>query len=115
MNDGGREREQKGNLCFADMMLDGSFRSSSASCRSYAGGGGEEEGIHRFSHCLVRGRESVVQTRQVQKEARSSESSGHVKAGDAVTVSFDTIASLSEPRLQALAREFVLEQDRRGL
>ena len=99
--------------CFADMMLDGSFRSSSASCGSYAGGGGEGEGIHRFSHRFVRGRESAVQTRQVQEEAGSSESpsllSGHINVGDTVTVSVDTIAGVSEPRLLTLARGFVLE------
>ena len=97
MDDGAREREQKGQ-CFVDMMLDGSFLSSSASCGSYTGGGGEGEGIHRFSHRSVCGRETVVETRQVQEEARSSEPpsllSGHIDAGDTVIVSVDTIAGV---------------------
>ena len=53
----------------------------------------------------------------MQREARSSESpsllSGHINAGDSMTVSVDTIAGVSESRLLALARWFLLEL-RRG-
>ena len=42
---GPRERERKGR-CFADVVLDGSFRPSSSPCGSHTGGG-EGEGIHR--------------------------------------------------------------------
>ena len=109
---GARERERKGR-CFADMVLDGSFRSSSSSSGSHAGGGGEGEGIHRFTHRFVRRRESAPKIGQAQEEAESSEPpsllSGHINAGDAVTVSVDTVAGVSEPRLLALARGFVLE------
>ena len=48
MDDRAGECEHKGK-CFADMMLDGPFRSSSASCGSYAGGGGEGEGIYELN------------------------------------------------------------------
>ena len=103
---GARERERKGR-CFADMVLDGSFRSLSSHA---GGGGGHGEGIHRFTHRFVRRRESAV---RVQEGAGSSESpsllSGHINAGDAVAVSVDTVAGVSEPRLLALARGFVLE------
>ena len=71
------------------------------------------EGIYTLSHRFVRGRESAAQTRQVQEEAGPSEFpsllSGHISAGDIVTVPVDTVAGVSEPRLLALARGFVLE------
>ena len=53
-------------------------------------------GIHRCGHRFVRQRERVAQTRQVQEKPGSSESpallGGHTNAGDAVTVSVDTVA-----------------------
>ena len=62
-----------------------------------------KEGFHMSSHRFLWQMESATQTRQVQEEAASSESpsllSGHTNAGDAMTVSLDTIAGVSELRL----------------
>ena len=65
---------------------------------------------------LCGGGESAVQTRQVQEAAQSSESpsllSGHINAGDIMTISVDNIADVSESKLLALTRWFLLELGR---
>ena len=100
--------EKRKGKCFADMTLDGSFRSLSATCGSHAGGTREGEGIYTFGHRFVRVWESAAQTRQAQEEAGSSSSpsllSGHTNAGDTVTVSVDTVMGVREPRLLTLAQ-----------
>ncbi|THH05716.1 hypothetical protein EW145_g4595 [Phellinidium pouzarii] len=95
---GAREREEKGR-CFADMVLDRSFRHS----RNEAA---KDNRIHQFTYAFVR-QKHFLPTLAASRTSHPRFPSllhGHITTGDAVTVSVS-----DNPRLLALARGFVLE------